>query len=158
MSCQKRCLEIKQKIDGSREIFECDLIRISPQPAILRYTIKKHYHIDRIILEPNMITYGFYWENQEYTLYKWFDRDNKIIADYFNVADSVSITPETIVWRDLVLDLIVYPNGYFKWLDLDELKNIKDHKIKKKIDAAHQILFSKYWRLIQLTNRFVQSI
>ncbi len=155
MSSTKMCREIKEKFNGDRDIFECELIRADPQPAILKYIIEDTWHVDEVTLKPGMVTYGFYWENKDYTLYKWLDPKGEIIADYFNIADSVRITPETIFWRDLVVDLIVYPGNRHRWLDLQEMENIVDNDVKKKIAAAKQSLFSEYWRVIQQTNLFV---
>jgi predicted RNA-binding protein associated with RNAse of E/G family len=83
-----------------------------------------------------------------YPAAKWFnvyevrDRDNNTLkAWYCNVTRPASIEDGVIIYDDLALDLLVYPNGGYLVLDRDEFEDLGllEAEKKKAIDAIQEL-------------------
>lgn len=87
-------------------LFECGLVHCTEKFGILDYIIDRPCQVGEIKLRPGDTTRAFYWTERPYTLYAWQLQKGRTIY-YFNVADSVSLTPREFVWRDLVVDILI---------------------------------------------------
>lgn len=72
-------------------------------------------------LSSGCLTYAVYWTDRPYNVYWWLDAGGRSLGFYFNVADSVELTPEAFRWRDLSVDVLVKPDGSTRVLDEAEL-------------------------------------
>ena len=81
---------------------------------------------DGLVLGEVRLSYGDrfferYYSNRWYNTFEIHDRDsNQIKCWYCNVSYPAELGEETILFRDLALDLLVYPDGRQHVLDEDE--------------------------------------
>jgi len=148
--------EIKRHFSGEKEIYQCESIILGEKFALVKYTVEKTQKVGSIILYPGTLSYGFFWRNRPYTLYKW-KKDEKIIGNYFNVADAVRISKGTISWRDLVVDILVLPSGRNEVLDEDQLQNISSD-LEKYIEKSKNIILNNYRKIIDETDALIRYL
>ena len=115
------CLERKLTLSGETKDYSCELVSLRDGIGVLRYIIDRAYDVDGFLLAPGDATLALYWKDRPYTLYVWFRRAQKDRAYYFNIADSVSLSPGEFRWRDLAVDILVDPSGKARVLDEHEL-------------------------------------
>ena len=151
------CLERKRLLLGGEKCYPCNLILNEPNLRILKYTIEQPVQVGSLHLRSGTVTYGFYWPDRPYTLYKWISPDGMQLGNYFNVADSVVFSAGEIIWRDLALDILVFPDGSREILDEDELKNIGDEEMLKKIEQTKTALLRNYEAIIGSTSRTLEA-
>ena len=147
------CLERKRLLLGGEKCYQCNLILNEPNLRILKYTIAQPVQVGSLHLRPGTITYGFYWPDRPYTLYKWISPDGMELGNYFNVADSVVFSAGEISWRDLALDILVFPDGSCEILDEDELNNIRDEDMLKKIEQTKGVILQDYRVIIEIASQ-----
>ena len=75
-----------------------------------------------------------------YNVYHWLGPDERTLAYYANISDRTAITATTIAWRDLVVDVLVRPNGPVEVLDEDELPADLPPPVARRIDYARAAL------------------
>ena len=85
-------------------------------------------------------TLGYFWQDRPYNVYHWLDPDERTLAYYANIADRTAITATTIAWRDLVVDVLIRPNGSVEVLDEDELPADLPPPVARRIDHARAAL------------------
>ena len=124
-----KCLEIKNLLAGGKRIFECELIYTDYQFGILKYVLEKSYTVSNLLLPEGAITYAFYWVDRPYTLYKWY-QGRKNLANYFNIADRITLSDNKFEWRDLIVDILISPKGIVEVLDEDELPDTISEKLR----------------------------
>jgi hypothetical protein len=114
------CIEKKLTLSGDAQAFECELLRLDTGFGILKYVIDRTYTISSVTLRPGDITYALYWKNRPYTVYIWSVNKKQFIY-YFNIADSISLHPNEIIWRDLSIDILIEADNTVHVLDEEEL-------------------------------------
>ena len=117
----RRCSETKLTLSGETHSYTCELISLQDGTGILRYVIDRPYDIAGFTLSPGDETLAVYWSGRPYTLYIWLRKHYGDRAYYFNIADSVSLSPGEFVWRDLAVDILVTEDGTVRVLDEHEL-------------------------------------
>ncbi len=115
------CLEKKLLLSGELRTYPCELVSLEDGVGILRYVIDQEYDVAGLRLSPGDVTLAVYWESRPYTLYIWVRSRQRDRAHYFNISDSVTLWPDEFVWRDLVVDILVDPEGMVSVLDENEL-------------------------------------
>ncbi len=142
------CLERKQTLSGKEQIFACDLVRYEPGFGILRHVIDREYDIGGTGLLPGDVTWGLFWEDRPYTLYIWnLEREGGRIH-YFNVADSVTLSPEEFVWRDLAVDVLIDAAGDVQILDEHELPPGLSPDLSEYIARTKQHILSRFREIL----------
>ena len=95
------------------------------------------------------LDHGFscYFFDYGYKVSKFYDREHKLLYDYCDIIDAVKNESEnTIVVTDLLADVIVYPDGYVKVVDIDEIvealnqENISLEQVKKALYSLDKLL------------------
>jgi predicted RNA-binding protein associated with RNAse of E/G family len=152
----KNCKEVKRLLAGDEVIYECELIHIEEDFGILKYIFNKEFKIEDIIIHSGTVSYGFYWMNKPYNLYMWFDKS--ITAYYFNIADSIYLSRQKFVWRDLVVDVLVLPNGFIKVLDEEEIPLSIDKSLKDYIESGKKTILQNYKTIIQEANKMLEKL
>lgn len=152
----KNCKEVKRLLTGGKVIYECELILIEENFGILKYVFDKKLKIENIIIYPETISYGFYWMDRPYNLYMWFDEN--IIAYYFNIADSLYLSRQKVVWRDLIVDVLVLPNGFVKVLDEEEIPPFINKRLKNYIKSAQKTILQNYKTIIQEASKMLEKL
>lgn len=62
----------------------------------------------------------FYMVDKGYTLSKVFNKSGQFLYYYCDIMEMRKIGKRRYVMIDLILDLIVHPNGHYELLDIDE--------------------------------------
>ena len=114
-------LEIKRTLRGAEKRFECQLLASGPGYAAVLWIAPEPMHVHGVDLPAGTVSFGHFWEDRGYNVYHWLDGVGRTLGFYFNIADQTSISPEVVSWRDLVLDVLVTPDGRCQVLDEDEL-------------------------------------
>ncbi|MBL7066731.1 MAG: DUF402 domain-containing protein [Candidatus Marinimicrobia bacterium] len=149
-----KCLEIKYLLAGGKRIFECELIYTDYQFGILKYVLEKSFTVSNLKLPEGAITYAFYWVDRPYTLYKWY-MGRKIYANYFNIADRITLSDNKFEWRDLIVDILISPKGIVEVLDEDEIPEGTDLEIKKYIYRNKEYILREYPQIILETDKIL---
>ena len=142
------CKEIKRYLSGAEESFECELVALEDGFGILKYVIRRRWQVAGVTLEPGTVTYAFYWTGRPYNLYWWLDEQGATLGHYFNVVDSVSLSAQAFVWRDLIVDVLVLPSGQVHVLDEDELPDALDEDLRAFIEAAKRQVLREHRAII----------
>lgn len=117
-------IEIKQKIDGSRSSYNCNLLKYEDDLVVLSHEWHRDKpYKDGVVEFPAGVitTYAFYWLKKNYLMYKLFCPELKLLGHRFDICQIVSYGNDEIIWKDLVLDFWVDLNGEIHTLDEDEL-------------------------------------
>lgn len=153
----KHCTEIKNLLAGGRVTFNCKLVALNKESGVLKYILENEYKVGSLILPKGSITYAFYWIDRPYTLYKWFDKNGKILSNYFNVADSISLTENEFKWRDLIVDILVSPKGVLEVLDENEVPYDLDRKLMNYIKNSKTLILQEYKFIIEETDELISQ-
>ena len=75
--------------------------------------------------------YSCYFIQRGFKVSKFYDRENHLISWYCDIiTHSFDAAARTYVFTDLLADVIVYPDGFVRVVDLDELADaFRDGKI-----------------------------
>jgi hypothetical protein len=128
--------EIKTTLAGERKQFECELLCRAPGEAVIVYRMPRDRWLEDVLLEKNSLSLGYFWEDRPYNAYHWIDADLATVALYFNIGDRTRIDADSIAWRDLVVDVLMTPDGRCRVLDEDELPTDIDPGLSRYIESA----------------------
>lgn len=154
-----RCTESKIRLSGEEVSFECELLAFEDAYCVVRYFIESRRSVDVIELPAGTVTLGLYYAERPYNLYYWLtprsedaesheDPWERDIAYYFNIVEPVVLSRERIAYRDLVVDVLVLPDGEVRVLDESELPSALDDDLRSRIDAVRRELFSRHSEII----------
>ena len=138
------CKERKRYLSGDEVTFECELIALENKSGILKYVLDQEWQVQGLTLRPGDVTYAFYWTDRPYNLYWWVKRDGQTVGFYFNLADSVSLSPHEFVWRDLIVDVLILPGGQVQVIDEGEVPDDLDGELGALIASAKQQVLQNY--------------
>lgn len=149
---RKSCKERKRFLSETEITYDCELVALCDGLGILKYSIDQQWQVGSLILRPGSVTYGFYWPDRSYVLYKWLNKNRDALGDYFNIADSVMLSVQEFSWRDLVVDILVLPTSHIEILDEDEIPEYLDAEMRVYIESAKRMLLRDYPSVIAETN------
>ncbi|MCI1882303.1 MAG: DUF402 domain-containing protein [Sporolactobacillus sp.] len=147
-----RVIERKIRYDSTIADYPCEALKIGRRSAILMYELPGPLTVGdvrlRIELPTGSRTFAYYWTERLYNIYLWMDRKRGYLGAYFNLAKNTKITKQMVEFRDLIVDLLVLPDGRSAVLDLDELpepiERFENGQVKKVLDelsgSAHSLL------------------
>ncbi len=95
------------------------------------------------------MTYALYWNERPYTLYIWHRKRISDALYYFNIADSISLLPNVITWRDLVVDILIVEDGSVHILDEKELPRDLDPALYSYIERSKTFIINRYPDIIR---------
>ena len=113
--------EIKRRLDGRVDRFECSPVQLAQDEVVLLHKRSEEGRVDDLVLPAGSLTFGYFWTQRPYNVYHFVTETGRTLGVYFNVCDQTEISPETVSWRDLVIDLLVTPDGRCRVLDAEEL-------------------------------------
>jgi hypothetical protein len=151
------CIEQKLTLSGRIDRYQCELMQLTPGRGVLRYVIEREYPVSGIRLFPGDITFALYWPDRPYTLYTWQTRVHGTLY-YFNIADSISLSPEMFIWRDLVIDILVADRSHPQVLDEEELPQDLSPRLGAYIRSATSLVLSSYQSVIQESQSVISGI
>ncbi len=146
------CIEQKLLLSGGVQRYSCELLSLNSRVGILRYVIDRNYRVGPVSLSPGDITLALYWEDRPYTLYTWHRTTSPKALYYFNIADSVSLSPESFIWRDLVVDILVDDRMEVHILDENELPAGIAPELRAYINDAKDRIVAHYHDIINEVN------
>ena len=132
--------EIKTTLLGERKTFECELLQATASDAVVVYRMPADHQLEDILLPKDTLSLGYFWQDRPYNAYHWIDAQQQTIALYFNVCDSTVISTESIAWRDLMVDILITPDGRCRVLDEDELPTDIDAELLHYIEHTRDHL------------------
>ena len=144
----RKCTEIKETLSGKISQFECDLLHYESGMGILQYKITGEWKVAGQMLPAGSFTDAIYWEDRPYNLYWFQDAENNTLSFYFNIADSVQLSPGIFRWRDLAVDILITAEGRVQVLDEDELPSDISPALIQYINNAKQHILTRYPRII----------
>ncbi|MGH2471033.1 MAG: DUF402 domain-containing protein [Candidatus Limnocylindria bacterium] len=115
--------ERKTRLDGSVVEYACEALVVEAgRRAVVRYVTERDRALEGtdLVLRKGTVTVGHFWTDRPYNVYHWV-ADGRTIAFYLSIATDTTIEPETIAYRDLVVDVLIRPSGAIEILDEDEL-------------------------------------
>ena len=118
---RRRITEIKTTLGGERKTFDCELLRLDEEEAVVVYRMPRDVQLEDVLLPEATLSLGYFWRARPYNAYHWVDPRGDTLALYFNIADSTRISEDRIDWRDLAVDVLISPDGRCRVLDEDEL-------------------------------------
>ena len=151
------CVEIKHFLNGEERRFLCKLIHFNEGFGVLEYILEQAINVSSLTLPAGTVTYGFYWIDRSYTLYRWF-KNSIHLGSYFNIADRILLKTSSFEWRDLTVDILILPNDILEVLDEDELPDNISYQLKKYIFESRDDLLINYNNILSETDEILKKI
>jgi len=129
-------LEIKEKLSGTRHEFASALLSRGEREVVSLYVLPVDGGLGGVPLRAGTRCLGFFWEDRPYNVYYAVEDAGALLVCYINLSDRTTITREAIVWRDLIVDVVVTPDGVCRVLDEDELPTNLDPALAAQIAAT----------------------
>lgn len=142
-------LEIKETLAGERREFRCTLVSHRVDEVVVSYRSPAGGVVEDVTLPAGTLTLGYFWEPRPYNAYHWLAPDGSTLGLYFNVSDTTRITPQRVEWRDLVVDVLVTPDGRCRVLDEDELPVDLDAALRRQIETTRDALCRNHARHLE---------
>lgn len=125
MSQKNKMIERKICYDSSIVEHKCILHKIELKKIVLIHKIEESFSMiagqKKITIPKGSYTIAYYWMNQPYNLYFWRDNKGNYIGSYFNIVRNTKVTDKIVSFEDLIIDVLVLPEGESFILDEDEL-------------------------------------
>ena len=122
VSKDRPAIERKTRFDGTVQEFACHVLAVEPgKRAVLRYDFERDWDVNGIQLPKGGFTAGHFWADRPYNVYHWLDPAGRTLGFYFNVGHTDEVSEVLVAWRDLIIDVVVRPDGKIDILDEDEL-------------------------------------
>jgi len=148
-------IERKLKPDGTVREYVCELVRLDPSLAVVRFRMERGGEIfgTPITVPPGSVSYGWFWRRRPYNLYRMHTRDGRLIAHRFDAVADVTLSADVIEYRDLVVDWWVAPDDTIIEEDRDELAELEQAgKLRpadlETIAEATRQVYSRYRHII----------
>ncbi len=118
MAKSVRFVEVKRRLDGSEELFECELLHRTESVVVVSFRLPAAVGD----VPKGSTTIGWFWARRPYDLYRFVARDGDVLLHRFDVVDDVRIGEDRVEYLDLIVDVLVSPTGEVTIEDEDELK------------------------------------
>ena len=118
---------IKQNYLGQETLrYPGKLLKLVPHEIVIEaYFDRDETMVEGIILNRGDRFIESYYDNRWYNIFEIRDRvDDHIKGWYCNICYPTAINEDSIAYRDLALDLLVYPDGNQLVLDEDEFSSL----------------------------------
>ncbi len=140
--------EVKRRLDGSEERFDCTPVRVTEDVAIVEFRIP----VAVGDVPKGSTTIGWFWRRRPYNLYRFVGKDGTPLLHRFDVVDEVVIDENHVEYIDLIVDVLVSPTGDITIEDEDELKRAAKRGAidEGRLDAIERALttITRDWRRI----------
>jgi hypothetical protein len=109
--------------------------------ARCRWTDSGTLDLDGLCLRPGDIFMEFYFAKERFNIFQICDLAGRFKGWYCNVTELAEITEGEIRWRDLILDLVVLPDGRQIVRDQEEFEALDPSAdLRARVDAALETL------------------
>lgn len=113
--------EYKVTYFGETKVFDCSLLSWEKDEVVLLYKPTRVMNFAGITFDESSISFGYYWQDRNYNVYHWKDKDGRTLLYYFNVSKETNIGEKSVRWVDLIVDVELIPGREPKILDEDEV-------------------------------------
>jgi len=115
-------LEIKTTFSGGEKRFSCTQLHKTDNHLVVLFVSPSEMNVSGICLPAGTVTFGHFWTDRPYNVYHWLAPDSgEALGYYFNIAEATDWQDGVLRWRDLIVDVLVSPDGRLTVLDEDEL-------------------------------------
>ena len=77
--------------------------------------------VDKVIFRKGDMLLERYYTDRWYNVFEVHQGESDLVKCwYINLCNPAQFNSKSIIWQDLALDLVVYPNGEYRLLDEDE--------------------------------------
>ncbi|UNP78994.1 DUF402 domain-containing protein [Bacillus nitratireducens] len=118
-------IERKIRYDATTVDHVCLLVEAQQGKIVLFHEVQYSFTMTanetQLTIPKGSYTTAYYWENCPYNLYIWRDSAGQYLGSYFNIVKKTYITNELVSFEDLIMDIMVLPNGEYFILDEEEL-------------------------------------
>ncbi len=149
MSQPDQILEIKHKLNGSKHEFMCQTLEKSAEHVVVLYRLEQPITVEDQHFAAGTLSLGYFWEDRNYNVYHWIAPSGESQAVYVNIADNTEITADIVEWRDLIIDLLITPDGRCQILDEDELPDDLPPELDALISTETDKLVARQQQLLQ---------
>lgn len=114
---------IKQNIHGQETWrYPAQVIRDLPGAVLLEaYFNIEHADVGGLVMNRGDRFVEAYYTGRWYNIFEVYDREDTLLKGWYcNISFPAVITPDTVSWADLALDLLVFPDGRQQVMDEDE--------------------------------------
>ncbi len=151
-------IERKTRFDGSVQEFACQALLMEPaRRAVIRYDLDRDWHVGGMVFPKGGYTAGHFWIDRPYNVYHWLHA-GKTLGYYFNVGLIDEITETTVAWRDLIIDVLVKPDGAIDILDEDEVPADLPAEHRRTIAQALEQIVTNPKRLVKEIERETRDL
>jgi len=149
VSKDRPVIERKTRFDGTVQEFACRALLIEPgKHAVIRYDLDRDWHVGGMVFPRGGYTAGHFWVDRPYNVYHWFV-GHRTLAYYFNVGLVDEISETRVAWRDLIVDVLVKPDGAMDILDEDEVPPDLPAEHRRTIAQALEQIVTNPKRLVR---------
>ena len=156
-------LETKLTLDGRAQTFACAGLLLSPRLALIRFDHPAERRTGGFFFPAGSFTLGFFWRARSYNCYRITGPDGAVIVYRFDVVDRVRVGAGRVSYRDLLLDILVSPNGRLVVEDEDEVTaasvaGLLTPAQQQTIDDTRALLERAHPRIIAEVERIVATL
>ncbi|API90734.1 hypothetical protein J32TS6_39070 [Virgibacillus pantothenticus] len=118
---------IERKIRYDKTIVEhtCTLLEAKNSSIVLFHKIATLFTMvtdqDKLTIPKGSYTLAYYWKYRPFNLYIWRNENGNYLGSYFNIVKNTCLVDNLLSFEDLIIDVLVFPNGDCFILDEDEL-------------------------------------
>ncbi|MFF2015596.1 DUF402 domain-containing protein [Paenibacillus sp. NPDC058177] len=149
----KDILERKIKYNSEIVDYRCNLLEIKDQGIKLFHVIETPFTMiagnAELTIPKGSYTVAYFWEDRPYNLYFWRNSEGEFIGAYFNLVKNTKISSDMVSFEDLILDILVFPDGRYYILDEDELPVSIEHFEEGKVKCALNMLTSTLFEILE---------
>ncbi|MCH1627510.1 DUF402 domain-containing protein [Fredinandcohnia sp. SECRCQ15] len=121
----KNIIERKIRYDSTTVDHHCRLLKEDSQKIVLLHKIEESFSMKvderELTIQKGSYTIAYYWIDKPYNLYFWRDAKGNYLGSYFNIVRDTTVTDKMVSFEDLIIDILVLPNGENFILDENEL-------------------------------------
>jgi predicted RNA-binding protein associated with RNAse of E/G family len=125
-----KVVERKIRYDQSIVEYNCNLLERHKDSMILLYRVAQTFTIPasstELVVPKGSYTIAYYWKNRPYNVYILRNEAGGFIGAYFNIVRNTLITEMMVSFEDLIIDVLVLPDGRTFILDEEELPESLD--------------------------------
>lgn len=141
-------IERKIRYNSTIVDYNCLLLEKQSQSIVLFHEVQYSFTMTandtKLTIPKGSYTIAYYWRDRPYNLYVWRDIKGKYLGSYFNIVKNTQIKDGVVSFEDLIIDIMVLPNGEYFILDEDELPeplgNFEGGYVKKALYGLKEII------------------
>ena len=115
--------EVKLRLRGEPKQFEVEMLRREGALTLVRFVTKTAMKGDENRFEAGSYTFGYFWDDRNYNIYRMHLADGSLYAHRFDVLKDVAFDGKRLYWTDLLLDAWLLSDGQLAWKDEDQLED-----------------------------------